>query len=214
MQKYDVVLLDLDGTLTDSMEGIAKSVQYALSHFGIIEEDWRQLKHFVGPPLQQEMMAYYGFDEEKAQAAVVKYRERFSTIGLFENKPYQGIRQALSRLKAEGKTLALATSKPEKYARQIVEHFDLAEPLSLVAGSLLDGSRSKKAEVIAYALNQLGVKDKSRVVMVGDRIHDMEGAKANGIDAIGVLYGYGTMEEFSDAVAVAKTPEDLANILL
>lgn len=213
---YEYILFDLDGTLTDPKEGITKSVAYALESFGIHVEDLDSLCKFIGPPLKESFMVYYELDDAQGDQAVEKYRERFAVTGLFENKVYPGIREMLEFLKEQGKTLLVATSKPSIYARQILEHFDLMKYFTFLSGSELDGTRVDKAEVITYALQENKIQDLSKVIMIGDREHDIIGANKNGIDSIGVLYGYGCREEFekNQASYVAKQVEELKEILL
>lgn len=213
---YEYILFDLDGTLTDPKEGITKSVAYALESFGIHVEDLDSLCKFIGPPLKESFMVYYELDDAQGDQAVEKYRERFAVTGLFENKVYPGIREMLELLKEQGKTLLVATSKPSIYARQILEHFDLMKYFTFLSGSELDGTRVDKAEVITYALQENKIQDLSKVIMIGDREHDIIGANKNGIDSIGVLYGYGCREEFekNHASYVAKRVEELKEILL
>lgn len=216
IKDYAYVLFDLDGTLTDPKEGITKSVAYALDAYGISVEDLDSLCKFIGPPLKESFMVYYGMDDAQGDEAVAKYRERFSVTGLFENKVYAGIRELLEDLNKKGKTLIVATSKPAIYSKQILEHFDLMKYFKFLSGSELDGTRVDKAEVIAYALQENGIEDLSQVIMVGDREHDIIGANKNGIDSVGVLYGYGCREEFENnhATYVAESVEELKEILI
>ncbi len=216
MKKYDVILFDLDGTLTDSSPGIMNSIVYALKKYNISVENTDDLRKFLGPPLHESFRDFYGFDDEKSMEAVGFYREYFSTKGLLENEVYSGIREMLEDLKENGKRLILATSKPQPFTDRIMEHFDLAKYFEFIAGSNMDGTRSKKAEVIAYALESCGIMGKSNVVMVGDREHDIIGAKTVGIDSIGVEYGYGDYDELSDAGAtyIVKTVEGLKDIFI
>lgn len=216
MKKYDVILFDLDGTLTDSSPGIMNSIVYALKKYNISVENTDDLRRFLGPPLHESFRDFYGFDDEKSMEAVGFYREYFSTKGLLENEVYSGIREMLEDLKDNGKKLILATSKPQPFTDRIMEHFDLAKYFEFIAGSNMDGTRSKKAEVIAYALESCGITGKSNVVMVGDREHDIIGAKTVGIDSIGVEYGYGDYDELSDAGAtyIVKTVEELKELLI
>lgn len=216
IKDYAYVLFDLDGTLTDPKEGITKSVAYALDAYGISVEDLDSLCKFIGPPLKESFMVYYGMDDAQGDEAVAKYRERFSVTGLFENKVYAGIRELLEDLNKKGKTLIVATSKPAIYSKQILEHFDLMKYFKFLSGSELDGTRVDKAEVIAYALQENGIEDLSQVIMVGDREHDIIGANKNGIDSVGVLYGYGCREEFENnhAMYVAESVEKLKEILI
>ncbi len=194
------IFFDLDGTLTDPKEGITKSVAYALDYFGIHVEDTDSLINFIGPPLWESFKVFYGFDDEKANEAVAKYRERFCDIGLYENDVYDGISDMLAALKKKGFRLAVATSKPWIYAEKIVKHFGIDSYFEMIAGSEMDGTRVKKDEVIAYALESLGM-NVEETIMVGDRKHDIQGAKLNNMSNVGVLFGYGSREEFEAAGA-------------
>lgn len=220
MKNYKYIFFDLDGTLTDPKEGITKSVAYALKSYGIHVEDLDSLCKFIGPPLKDSFVKFYGFSEEQGYEAVEKYREYFGPYGVYENKVYEGVDKLLAELKARGKMIVLATSKPTVFANTILEHFDLMKYFDVVCGSELDGSRVKKGDVIAYALEQVTEKDarfhKSQVVMIGDREHDILGAKENGLDSIGVLYGYGDRAEHEAAGAdyIVETVEELATDLL
>ena len=206
---FEVVLFDLDGTLTESGIGITRSVAHSLRKYGIEETDQAKLDLFVGPPLIDSYMRYYGFSREQAVQAVEFYREYYAVTGIFENRVYDGVIPMLQALQRAGKTCILSTSKPEHYAVQILDHFGLASYFSCAAGATMDEKRTNKADVIAYALRKSGKTGPA--VMVGDRRHDIEGAKANNLPAIGVLYGYGSREELETAGAdwIAETPEDL-----
>jgi len=210
-----VVLFDLDGTLTDSSLGITKSVQYALRSFDIVVEDMDSLRPFIGPPLQQSFMRFYGFSQKEAQDAVKKYREYFAVTGLYENEVYEGIPELLKNLSAQGRRLAIATSKPTVFAIRIAEHFGIDRYFEVIVGSELDGSRVHKDEVIAHTLQQLKATDLTSVVMIGDREHDIVGARKNSIHSIGVLYGFGSREELTQAgtAAIAASVTDLARLL-
>ncbi len=216
MSRYKYALFDLDGTLTDPGEGITRSVQYALAKFGIIVEDRTQLFCFIGPPLHESFEVYYGFSRPDAMKAVDCYREYYGVKGIFENLVYDGIAQTLSALQAAGVKICLATSKPEGYAKQILEHFDLMGYFTAVAGSNMDGTRTKKAEVVERALGLLGNPDMSECVMIGDREHDVLGGAAHGLDTVGVLFGYGNREELERAGAtyIAATPADIAGFII
>lgn len=209
---YNTILFDLDGTLTDPKEGITKSVQHALKAFGV-EAELDDLLCFIGPPLQWSFEEYYGFDEEKAKLAIEKYRERFREVGMFENEVYEGIEEMLETLAKEGKTLAVATSKPEVFAVQILEHFGLAKYFKVIVGSELDGTRVNKKDVIeeVFVRLQLTEEEKVHTLMIGDRKHDIIGAKACGIDSIGVRFGYGEGNELEEAGAtyIVETVEEL-----
>lgn len=202
MSKYNYYLFDLDGTLTDSELGITNSVKHALRKYGIEETDQNKLRKFVGPPLAESFMKYYGFSEEKAKKSIDYYREYYTNGGMFENSVYDGIPELLAKLKDAGKILIVATSKPELFAKQILEHFDLSKYFDCIAGATMDESRVHKDEIITYALDKYGVSEhRSEMVMIGDRENDIWGAKKNHLDSIGVLYGSGDLEELQAAGA-------------
>lgn len=211
----NIFLFDLDGTLTDPGTGITNSVAYALAQYGIQVEDRTVLYPFIGPPLRESFMKFYGFSEEKAEEAVWKYREYFSDKGLFENEVYPGIKEMLGGLKNAGARLFVATSKPTGYSKQILDHFELSEYFEDIQGSTMDGSREKKADVIAYLLNVNHIQEKEEVIMIGDRRQDIDGAKENGLDSCGALYGYGSRDELEEAQAdyIAENVEELGKIL-
>lgn len=213
---YQTILFDLDGTLTDPGEGITNSVAYALEKFDIKNEDRTSLYKFIGPPLKDSFMEFYSFSEEDALKAIAYYRERFREKGMFENKVYAGIVELLSKLKHAGKKLIVATSKPEEFTLTILKHFDLLQYFDFVAGATMDGSRSEKTEIIQYALKHGQIENLDKTVMVGDRKFDIIGAKANGIDSIGVLFGYGSLEELEIAGAtyIADSPEELGKLII
>lgn len=213
--KKKYVLFDLDGTLTDSQAGIINSIEYMLEFYGIHIEDRSQLRPWLGPPLKESLMKYYGFEEGKALEGVAKYREYFDRQGIFENKVYPGIEDMLKKLKEKGCQLYVATSKPETAALRIMEHFDLSKYFTYIGGATLDDSRTKKGAVIQYVLERTGAADKDEVIMVGDRENDVMGARENGIQVIGALYGYGTREELEAAGAdyIAETAEDIAEFI-
>lgn len=216
---YDYILFDLDGTLTDPKEGITSCVQHALDKLGIVEPNRDKLEPFIGPPLSDSFREFYGFDDAKAKQAVIYYRERFSTIGLFENEVYPGIPQMLEELQKAGRHLAVASSKPGVFVTQILEHFGILPYFEVIVGSELDGTRVKKEEVVEEALRQLlhgdTVDKRQDIVMVGDRKYDIEGAKAHGTASIGVAYGYAAEGELEEAGAdmIVKTVEELHRIL-
>ena len=196
------ILFDLDGTLTDPKVGICTCAQYALKAFDIEEPDLDKLEPFIGPPLKDSFMQYYGLSEEQALVAIEKYRERFSVTGKYENKIYEGIPALLSNLKDYGYHLAVASYKPECFVKDILNHFNIAKYFEVIVGSELDGERVEKSEVIHEALNQLfhyGKIRKEQVVMIGDRKFDIEGAKEMGVTSIAVTYGYGSREELTAA---------------
>lgn len=213
---YQHILFDLDGTLTDPGIGITNSVMYALKKFQIEVEDRTTLFKFIGPPLKASFEKYYGFSKEESELALQYYREYFKPKGLYENQVYKGVRELLTELKSRNKTLILATSKPEEFAIEILRHFDLYKYFDFVAGATMDSSRVKKEDVILYALQSYGISDLSSVIMIGDREHDILGAKQVGLDSIGVLYGYGDYEELKEAGAtyIAENTEDILKIIL
>ena len=213
MFKY--ILFDLDGTLTDPSLGITNSVIYALEKFSIIETDRKKLYKFIGPPLFESYMKYYGFDKEKADKAVEFYREYFSATGLFENEVYDGVADMLDTIRAKGIKTLVATSKPEIYAIKILKHFNLFDRFDFVAGATLDGSRMIKADVIKYACDSFGIKDYSTCLMVGDREHDIIAAKEVGMKSCGVTYGFGSYDElFSNgANYIVDSPTGILDLL-
>lgn len=212
--RYQYYLFDLDGTLTDSGRGITNSVKYALAKYNIMNPEMDTLLKFVGPPLADSFQKYYGLSVCESKQAIQYYREYYTAGGMFENEVYEGIPELLKRLKEAGKTLIVATSKPEDYAKQILEHFDLARYFDCIAGASMDETRVNKDEVIAYALSQCELPEKSQIVMIGDREHDVLGAKKNGLASIGVLFGFGDREELEAAGAdyIVETPEEIAAI--
>ena len=199
---WETILFDLDGTLTDPAEGITKAVEVALNHYGITVENRSTLNKFIGPPLDESFPEFYGFDEEQVREATRVFREYFGRQGWAENIPYLGIDKLLGDLKAAGKKLIIATSKPEEFAVRIMNHFDLAQYMDVIAGASIDNQEgAKKANVIRKALQRAGVEDLSSVVMVGDRRHDVAGGHEVGLKVIGVLYGYGDRAEHEAAGA-------------
>ena len=215
-RNYPYILMDLDGTITDPVVGITRSVEYALNHFGIQVNDIRELYPFIGPPLLDSFREFYHFTDEQAKEAILKYRERFADTGIYENVLYEGMREFLEEAVGKGHKLMLATSKPTVFANRILKHFDLSSYFSFVAGSGLDGSFYTKTDVIRHVLDSNNLTDLSSVVMVGDRKHDIIGAKATGIDSVGVLYGYGNQEELQQAGAdyIVSSIEELRSLLL
>jgi phosphoglycolate phosphatase len=215
MLNYQYLLFDLDGTLTDSAPGVTNSVMYALKKYAIAVSDRNQLLKFVGPPLWESFEKYYGFSKEEAKTAVEYYRGYYKNQGIYENALYPGIEDLLKTLISGGKTLIIATSKPQVFAQQILEYFDIAKYFTFIAGSNLDGALVKKDEVILHALQNCSIVDKSRVIMIGDRHHDIIGAKKVGIHSMGVLYGYGDRRELEEAGAeyIVETVSDIGKTL-
>lgn len=214
--KRECILFDLDGTLTDPGLGITRSVQYALRTYGIEVADLTKLYPFIGPPLKDSFMRFYGFPEAQAAEAIGRYREYYTVKGIFENAVYDGIPEMLGKLKTAGASLAVATSKPEEFAVQILKHFNLYEYFDAVGGASMDEVRVKKGEVIGYTLKKLGTAGGKGSIMAGDREHDVAGARENGLDCVGVLFGYGSREELKKAGAysLAETVSELEECLL
>ena len=217
--QFQYLLFDLDGTLTDPKLGITSCVQYALRKFGIEEPSLDRLEPFIGPPLADSFQEFYGFDEQKAAEAIRYYRERFSTVGLFENEIYPGIAEMLAHLKKSGKTLAVASSKPTVFVKKILEHFEIDCYFNVIVGSELDGTRARKEEVVEEALRQLRqvaeIKGNDGIVMIGDRRFDVQGAKLSGLVSVGVSFGYALPGELEEAGAdyIVDTVAELEELL-
>ncbi|HEL2383805.1 TPA: HAD family hydrolase [Streptococcus suis] len=212
---YQTILFDLDGTLTDSGQVILNSVAYALDQMGIEEPDLASLQRFIGPPLYESFSRFYQLNPADTQVAVDAFRVYFKEKGMFENQLYDGVIPLLEVLTEAGKTLAIATSKPEVFAKQILDYFGIAHYFDVIAGASLDSSRISKTDVISYALAQLDYNPQT-TIMVGDREHDIEGAQTNQLASIGVLYGYGNRQELEKAGAtmIAETLLDLKQLLV
>ena len=216
MKKYDVIFFDLDGTLTDPQKGLIASFSYALGKMNLPYESKESLKRFIGPPLYETWISEYNLTLEEGAHALDLFREYYSIYGWWDNTPYQGIKDALSKLKAAGKRIILATSKPEIFAKKILHLFDLYQYFDFIGGASTDKTRDRKWEVLEYAIESAGVTDKSSAIMVGDRCYDADGARRVGIDSLGVLYGHGTREELetSGFNYIAATVEEMCNMLL
>ena len=229
---FQYILFDLDGTLTDPKPGITGCVQYALHEMGIEEPDLDKLEVFIGPPLAESFMEFYGMERRLADRAVEKYRERFAVTGIYENELYPGMKEMLAALKEAGCHLAVASSKPEPFVKRILEHFEIARYFDVAVGSGLDGSLAQKEDVVREALRRLGEKagmpegdaadgpgrrgSRPDTVMVGDRKYDVTGARALGLRCIGVSFGYAQPGELEEAGAwrIADDVEELGRILL
>ncbi|MBQ0050557.1 MAG: HAD hydrolase-like protein [Treponema sp.] len=214
LSQYSCLFWDLDGTLTESGPGITNCVKYALESFGIHETDENKLKLFIGPTLLYSFTEFYGFDEAKARQAIAKYRERFSTIGLFENSVYEGIHETLKELKNRGFRMFVATGKPEIFMGRILDKFELTQYFEFAAGTDLEETRTHKDQVIRFVIDKIGLEEErkaGKILMIGDRKHDIEGARKNGMDCAGVLWGYGTKEELTEHKAkyIINTPSEL-----
>lgn len=213
---YKYVLFDLDGTLTDPKEGITGCVQHALTCMGIEPPEKDELLDFIGPPLVDSFIRRFGMTADEAEFALKKYRERFSTVGMFENRVYDGVPQMLEKLKSSELTLAVASLKPLVFVEKILEKFKLKSFFSAVCGSDLEGTKHTKKQIIDDVLSALPPASPSEIVMVGDRYQDIEGAKEAGIYSIGVKYGYAEGSELENAGAdfIAEMPEDVTKIIL
>lgn len=210
------LLFDLDGTLTDSAEGIINSVKYTAGKLGLAEPDRDTLRKFIGPPLAESFSKLLGLPQDEIKHAISVYREYFSAVGIYENRLYPWTAELLVTLRAAGFKMAVATSKPEVYAGNIITRFQLEKYFDCICGIPLDNEKMTKSEVIAQALKRLGVSDRSEALMIGDRSYDVAGAAACGIPCIGVLYGYGEAGELESAgaAAVCKSCEELCGVIL
>ncbi|MBQ4429094.1 MAG: HAD hydrolase-like protein [Clostridia bacterium] len=214
--KYKYCLFDLDGTLTDPAPGITASVAYALERFGIEVSDRAELNKFIGPPLVYSFKTFFGFTDDMAKQALSYYRERFSAGGLYENEIYTGIAELLERIKEGGGRVILATSKPEEFAAMILEHFDILKHFDFVAGNTLDETRPEKRQVLAHILANYPEICAENAVMVGDREYDVLAAKEFSLPSVGVLFGYGSLEELESAGAdmIAEDVPALSALLI
>lgn len=214
--RYKTILFDLDGTITDSGAGIIHSVTYALEKLNLSIPPEAELYSFIGPPLIDSFKTLYDLDTQTAEQAVQYYREYYQAKGMYENQIYKGIPELLNTLQEQGCALYIATSKPEIYAKQIIAHFELSSYFNGIYGASIDGSRSKKGDVIRYALKEAEITTIQEVMMIGDRSHDMIGAKENNLACLGVLYGFGDQAELERAGAdyIAATPEAIEKIIL
>lgn len=212
--KYDIIFWDLDGTVIDSGLGVTNSIMYALDKMGIEVPDRTQLYKFIGPPLNQSFKMFYNLSDEDIKKAIGYYRENYKEKGILENTVYEGVPEVIKKLKEMGKKIVLATSKPEDYAKKILQHIGVYDYFDFVAGASMDGVRNDKEQVIEYALESIGVTDTKNVLMVGDRKYDIEGAGKFGIDVAAVLYGYGNREEFIEfgATYIVEKPEEIIGI--
>ena len=211
--KQNIILFDLDGTLTDSMEGVIRSAQYMQEKMGLRVWEYEELRFMVGPPLIESFTKEFAMPFEEAEKGIEVFRERYATIGLFENKVFPGIVELLENLQAKGKRMAVATSKKEDLAVRILEHFDIAKYMEVIGGDMRELGRDTKAKVIDYVLETMKA-EKADVIMVGDRKFDINGAHAIGIPCIAVEWGYGDREEFEahGADIIAATTEDVADL--
>ena len=216
-REFDLILFDLDGTLTDSGPGILNCLEYALEDQGIPVPEREEMRKLLGPPLVVTFCDVFGMNEEQASQAIDKYRERYHDVGLFENSVYEGVPELLAELQGAGLRLATATSKPEYSATRLLQPFELDQYFDFIGAAALDGSRDSKNLVIAHTLQNTNTHPTSHnIIMIGDRHHDVHGAKEHGIDTIGVLWGYGDADELQSAgvIHIAKNPVELRDLLL
>lgn len=216
LSNFDDLLWDLDGTLTASAPGIINCVKYALDFFGINETEEAKLNLFIGPPLTESFMNIYGFSKEKALQALLKYQERYTEKGMYENSLFDGVKETLAALKAKGKHLIVATAKPEMYMTPILKNYGIADYFEFAGGADLKSGRDSKSQVIEYVIKKCSLEEaraNGKVLMIGDRSNDIEGAHKNNLPCCACLWGYGSMEEFEKYKAdfVIKTPSDLLN---
>ena len=215
MKNYDYILFDLDGTLTDSKPGITQCIAYALDKENVPYTN-QILDKMVGPPFRVSMHDFLGLEMPEIEKLIEIYRGVYEEYGYKNCKVFEGVREMLAGLKNAGKILGVATSKPIKFTQMIMRDFDLGKYFDYVAGASSDASKEAKSDVIQGALENLGVKDKSKVLMVGDRLYDIEGAHAQGVDCAAVLYGYGSKEEFEKYKAeyILNAPDDVVKLVL
>ncbi len=215
MLDRDIIFFDLDGTLTDSAPGVMNSFHHALTQFGIEPESHEELRRVVGPPLKYSFTVTYGVPVERFPEIMEHYLSYYLPKGMFENSVYPGVEELLKRLRTAGKRLAVASSKWQYGVNTVMEHYGLDKYFDFLGGSEESEGRIEKADVIRWMLRSMDIRDLSRVLMVGDRKYDVEGARECGIDTVGVLWGYGTADELTSAgaTAVAETPDALAKML-
>jgi phosphoglycolate phosphatase len=211
LHDYDTYLFDLDGTLSDPEEGITSGITYALSTFGIVEPDPAVFRSWIGPPLHTMFKRHYGFDDREVRQLITNFRSYFDSRGIFENVLYEGIEQMLCRLRQQKKQIMLATSKPEPFARRILEHFHIISYFDYIGANTFENVRPEKIDVIAHVMERHSLSSQDALVMVGDRSFDVASAQKLGIDAIGVTYGFGTVEELRawDPIALIHSPAAL-----
>ncbi|HMR19344.1 MAG TPA: HAD hydrolase-like protein [Sphingobacterium sp.] len=216
IKQYNYLLFDLDGTLADPSEGITKCIAYALEHFGIETPDLHILESWIGPPIKQSLMEIHHFDEAQADLGLEKYRERFTETGIYENRLFDDVPELLSQLKQKGYHISLATSKPTVFAERILEHFGIRQYFDFVGGAGLDDSRPTKGHVIQHVIEQTALNNPSEALMIGDRKYDIIGGKSFQIDTAGLLHGFGSREELTEAGAtyIFDDLEMLADFLI
>ena len=217
MKKYDYVIFDFDGTITDTGEGILKSLQYSFEANGKQAPDLSDLKKFIGPPIHYSYVTFYNIPEEEVPLYITKYRERYRKLGIYECYIYDGMKEAIERLRENGVKIGIASSKPIKLIYDVMDHLGITDLFDAVTGTLFDDSNhSGKTDLVLEAMEKLGAKNKEKVLMVGDRYFDIDGAAGAGVDSCGVLFGYGNKEEFEEhgATYIVKKAEDIIDIVL
>lgn len=215
MRKYDYVIFDFDGTVTDTGEGILKSLAYSFEQMGQPVPDLSDLKKFIGPPIHYSYVTFYNVPEDEVAEYIRKYRERYRKIGIFECFVYDGMRQTLESLRSQGIKTGIASSKPIKLVYDVMEHLDLTGLFDAVVGTQFDdSSHAGKTDLVLESMQKLGAV-RERTLMVGDRYFDIDGAKGAGVDSVGVIYGYGSREEFEEhnATYIIEKPQELLEIV-
>ena len=212
---YKTAIFDLDGTITDSGPGIMNAIRYAVKKRGLPDVSEEVLRSFIGPPLKEQFRSVFGLSDDEGTIMVATYREYYGEKGIFENRVYDGVPEVFQKLQEAGVRILMATSKPEKYAKQIAEHFGFDKYFDFIGGACMDGRRTDKHDVIEYVIDSCKVC-RENTVMIGDRRHDMIGASKAGIRSIGALYGYGSRDELEKAGAdmIAVTPDDISKLIL
>ena len=217
MKKYDYVIFDFDGTVTDTGEGILKSLQYSFEQMGHEVPDLSDLKKFIGPPIHYSYVTFYGIDESEVEQYIKKYRERYRKIGIYECFVYDGMVETLKALRKNGVKIGIASSKPISLVYDVMEYLKLTEYFDAVVGTQFDDSNHPgKTDLVLQSMEKLGDADKKRTLMVGDRYFDIDGAAGAGVDSVGVTYGYGSREEFLEhgATYIANSPKEILDIVL
>lgn len=217
MALFDYVIFDFDGTVVDTGEGIFRSLQYAFEQMGDRVPDFSELRRFIGPPIHYSFTTFYGVSEERVDDYIKKYRERYSEKGIYESVVYEGMSELFDKLRQEGVKVGIASSKPQRFIHSVSEYLKISDKLDAVVGVKIDNSNhSTKTGLVLEAMKQLGATDKSRVLMVGDRFYDIDGAAGAGVKSCGVLWGYGSESEFREHNAdfIVSAPEDIAKIVL
>lgn len=212
---YRYILFDLDGTLIDSSQGVISAAKFALDKMGVPETQIVNLERIIGPPLKHSFKEFFNLSDEFAEKGVEYFREYYRDKSLFDCTVYEGVEELLTMLKNDGYTLAIATSKPKVFAKRILDHINLSQYFDVIEGSSLDEAHHDKADIISHVINQLNIYNPNQAIMIGDRLYDVKAANAIGMESIGVLYGFGSLEEFQDAGAsyVVNSVKELGQFL-